>query len=259
MFPIRDDNPHILTPYATYGIALLNVATWIFVQGMGMEPALSASVCRLGLIPGELLGTVPAGSSFQIGVATSCVLGEPGGWHTALTSMFLHGGWFHLIGNMWFLWIFGDNVEDSMGHARFVVFYLLSGFAAAVLQMSTNPESAIPMVGASGAIGGVMGAYIVLYPRVQVHMLIPLGFFITTVAVPAFLMLGYWLVVQLVSGVGTLGVEGGGVAFWAHVGGFTVGAVLVFLFRKPELLARHPYYGWRRRSPTRSWHRVARS
>ena len=103
MFPIRDDNPHILTPYATYGIALLNVTAWIFVQGMGMEPALSASVSRLGLIPGELLGTVPAGSSFQIGVATSCVLGEPGGWHSALTSMFLHGGWFHLIGNMWFL------------------------------------------------------------------------------------------------------------------------------------------------------------
>ncbi len=258
MFPIRDDNPQVLTPYATYGIALLNVAAWIFVQGMGTEPALSASVCRLGLIPGELLGTVPAGTSLQLGVATSCVLGETSGWHTTLTSMFLHGGWLHLIGNMWFLWIFGDNVEDSMGHARFVVFYLLSGLTAAAVQMATTPESAIPMVGASGAIGGVMGAYIVLYPRVHVHMLLPLGFFITTVAVPAFLMLGYWFVLQLVSGFGTLGAEGGGVAFWAHVGGFAAGAVLILLLRDPRLLARHPYHGWRHRSPTQSWHRVVR-
>ena len=157
---------------------------------------------------------------------------------------------------MWFLWIFGDNVESSMGHLRFVVFYLLSGFAAAALQVATNPESAIPMVGASGAIGGVMGAYIILYPRVHVHMLIPLGFFITTIAVPAFLMLGYWLLVQLLSGVGTLGAEGGGVAFWAHVGGFVAGAVMIFMFRKRRLLERHPYHGWRRRSPTRSWHSV---
>jgi membrane associated rhomboid family serine protease len=172
--------------------------------------------------------------------------------------MFLHGGWFHLIGNMWFLWIFGDNVEDSMGHARFAAFYVLSGLAAAAAQVATNPESAIPMVGASGAIGGVMGAYVVLYPRVHVHMLVPLGFFITTIAVPAFLMLGYWLILQLVSGFGTLGVEGGGVAFWAHVGGFAAGAVLIVLFRDPSLLARHPYHGWRQRSPTPSWRRVRR-
>ncbi len=256
MFPIRDDNPRVLTPYATYAIAMLNVAVWVLIQGMGTEPALSASVCRLGLIPGDLLGTVPAGTSFRIGFDTSCVLGGSSSWYTTVTSMFMHGGWFHLIGNMWFLWIFGDNVESSMGHLRFVVFYLLSGFAAAALQVATNPESAIPMVGASGAIGGVMGAYIILSPRVHVHMLIPLGFFITTIAVPAFLMLGYWLLVQLVSGVGTIGMEGGGVAFWAHVGGFVAGAVMVFGFRKRRLLERHPYHGWRRRSPTRSWHSV---
>jgi membrane associated rhomboid family serine protease len=258
MFPIRDDNPRILTPYATCAIAIANAAAWIFVQGMGMEPALSASVCRLGLIPGELLGTVAVGTRFEIGANAVCVLGDAGGWHTTLTSMFLHGGWFHLIGNMWFLWIFGDNVEGAMGHARFVLFYLLSGLVAAAAQVSTSPESAVPMVGASGAIGGVMGAYVVLYPRVHVHMLVPLGFFITTVAVPAFLMLGYWFVIQLVSGFGTLGLDRGGVAFWAHVGGFVAGVVLIFLLRDRRLLERHRYHGWRRGSPTRSWHRIGR-
>ncbi len=255
MFPIRDDNPKVLTPYATYAIALANVAAWVLVQGMGTEPYISASVCRLGLIPGELLGTIGSGVSVELGPDAVCVLGEGGRWHTALTSMFLHGGWFHLIGNMWFLWIFGDNVEGAMGHGRFVVFYVLSGLAAAVAQVWASPGSAIPMVGASGAIGGVMGAYVVLYPRVHVHMLVPLGFFITTVAVPAFLMLGYWFVIQLVGGFGTLGVDRGGVAFWAHVGGFAAGVVLVFLLRNRRLLDQHPYHGWTR-SPTRNWHRV---
>ena len=124
--------------------------------------------------------------------------------------MFLHGGWFHLIGNMWFLWIFGNNVEDSIGHGRFAVFYVLCGLAAAAAQIASNPDSAVPMVGASGAIGGVMGAYILLYPRVHVHMLILFGFFITTIAVPAVLMLGYWLLVQVLSGFASLGAQGGG-------------------------------------------------
>jgi membrane associated rhomboid family serine protease len=172
--------------------------------------------------------------------------------------MFLHGGWFHLIGNMWFLWIFGNNVEDSMGHARFLVFYLLCGLAAAAVQTATDPQSVIPMVGASGAIGGVMGAYVLLYPRVHVHMLIFLGFFVTTIAVPAIFMLGYWFAVQLLSGWTSIGAEGGGVAFWAHVGGFVAGALLVLLFRDPRLLERHPYYGWRRGSPTQSWRRTGR-
>ena len=257
MFPIRDDNPHFITPYATYAILALNIASWVFLQGLGTEPTLSGSVCRLGLIPGELLQNVPAGTRLEIGPNTYCVLGDSG-WHTVLTSMFMHGGWLHLIGNMWFLWIFGNNVEDSMGHFRFVVFYLLCGFAAAAAQGLADTNSPIPMVGASGAIGGVFGAYILLYPRVHVHMLVFLGFFITTVAVPAFLMLGYWLVIQLISGFSSLGAEGGGVAFWAHVGGFGAGAVLVMLFKDPRLLARHPYHGWARRSPTRSWHRLDR-
>ncbi len=259
MFPIRDDNPQVLRPLATYAIVACNALVWLYVQGAGMEPALSSSVCRLGLIPGELLQTVPGGTRFPLGPGAVCVTGDGPAWRTAITSMFLHGGWFHVIGNMWFLWIFGNNVEDAMGHLRFFVFYLLCGLAAAGVQIATNPESAVPMVGASGAIGGVMGAYVLLYPRVHVHLLIFIGFYVTTIAVPAALMLGYWFLLQFVGGLGTLGAEGGGVAFWAHVGGFAAGAVLIALFRKPELLARHPYYGWRpKRPPTRRWRRVSR-
>jgi membrane associated rhomboid family serine protease len=171
--------------------------------------------------------------------ATACVMDADREWLTPVTSMFLHGGWFHLIGNMWFLWLFGNNVEDSMGHVRYMVFYLLSGVAAAAAQTVVNPNSAIPMVGASGAISGVMGAYVVLYPRVRVHMLVVLGFFITRVAVPAFLMLGYWFLIQLLGGLPTIGDEKGGVAFWAHAGGFIAGAVLILVFKDNELVAKH--------------------
>jgi membrane associated rhomboid family serine protease len=260
MFPIRDDNPNFLTPYATFGLIAANVVAWVVIQGLGSEPALSSSVCQYGLIPGEVLGLLPAGvTGFEVAPGLVCAFGESGAWHTVLTSMFLHGGWLHLIGNMWFLWIFGNNVEDAMGPARFVVFYLLSGIAAAALQTATHPESTIPMVGASGAIGGVMGAYVLMYPRVHVHLLVVLGFYVTTIAVPAVFMLGYWFLLQLFSGSMVVGAQGGGVAFWAHVGGFAAGAILSFLFRKPELLARHPYYGWRQRgAATQSWHRVRR-
>jgi membrane associated rhomboid family serine protease len=256
MFPIRDDNPHFLTPLVTYGLIGANVLAWAVLQGFGLEPALSSSVCRLGLIPGELLQTAPPGARLPIGPDTFCIVGDVPAWHTPLTSMFMHGGWFHLLGNMWFLWIFGNNVEDSMGNVRFLVFYLLCGFAAAAAQTIADPDSIIPMVGASGAIGGVMGAYVLLYPRVHVHMLVVLGFYATTIAVPAFFMLGYWFLVQLLSGWTSIGAEGGGVAFWAHVGGFVAGAVLVLVFRNPRLLERHPYYGMRRGSPTRSWRRT---
>ncbi len=234
MFPVRDDNPHFLTPYATFGLIAANIAAWILVQRVGTEPALSASVLDLGLVP-----------------ATAA-------WHSYLSSMFLHGGWLHLIGNIWFLWIFGNNVEDAMGHVRFVVFYLLCGIAAALAQIAADPGSEIPMVGASGAIGGVMGAYVLLYPRVHVHLLVVLGFYVTTFAVPAVFMLGYWFLLQLVSGWATEGAEGG-VAFWAHAGGFIAGAILVFLFRNRRLLERHPYWGWsRREAPTQNWRRVRR-
>jgi membrane associated rhomboid family serine protease len=246
MFPIRDENPHFLTPYVTYGIIAINIAAWILVQGMGTDPALVKSVCTLGLIPADILNTLEPGTRFQIGPNTWCVLSGTSPLYTAVTSMFLHGGWLHLLGNMWFMWIFGNNVEDSMGHGRFIAFYLLCGLAAAVAQVVANPMSGIPMVGASGAIGGVMGAYIVLYPRVHVRMLIFLGIFVTTFTVPAIFMLGYWLLIQVIGGLGSIGAMGGGVAFWAHIGGFVGGAVLVLFFRKPELVARHPYHGWKK-------------
>jgi membrane associated rhomboid family serine protease len=257
VFPIRDDNPHFLTPIATYAITAANVAAWLWLQGLGSEPTLSRSVCTLGLIPGELLHAVPPGTAFPLGTGESCVITADASWFTVLTSMFLHGSWMHILGNLWFLWIFGNNVEDSMGHARFLAFYLLCGIAAAAAQIASDPSSGLPMVGASGAIGGVMGAYVLLYPRVHVHLLVVLGFYVTTVAVPAFLMLGYWFVVQLVGGFANFGADGGGVAFWAHVGGFAAGIALVGAFKDPDLLARHPHHGFRSTAlPTRSFRRV---
>src|SRR3954468_4923877 len=237
MFPYRDDNPTLATPVITLLLIGLNVVSWVVVQGMGAEPNLSRSVCELGLIPGEFLGRLPDGFSIPMSRTMACVIEGDPSWYTPLSSMFLHGGWFHLIGNMWFLWVFGNNVEDSMGHLRFLAFYLLCGLAAAASQTYMNPSSPIPMVGASGAISGVMGAYIVLYPRVRVHMLVILGFFITRIVVPAYLMLGYWFVIQLVGG--SLSGEQGGVAFWAHAGGFIAGAILIHLFRDPALVAQH--------------------
>jgi membrane associated rhomboid family serine protease len=159
--------------------------------------------------------------------------------------MFLHGSWLHLLGNMWFLWLFGDNVEDAMTRPRFAVFYLLCGLTAALLQVVTDPTSVVPMVGASGAISGVMGAYLVLYPRVRVSVLIPLGFLLTTAVLPAWTMLGYWLLLQFLSGLTTLGgTTGGGIAFWAHVGGFVAGAVLAKLFSRAEYLRAHRAHQW---------------
>jgi membrane associated rhomboid family serine protease len=175
----------------------------------------------------------------DMGRGLTCVISGERQWYTPITSQFMHGGWLHVVGNMWFLWVFGGNVEDAMGHLRFVVFYLLCGLAAASAQTLTDPDSLIPMVGASGAIGGVMGAYIVLYPRVRVHMLIFLGFYITTIVVPAYVMLGYWFLIQLLSGLPALGSKEGGVAFWAHVGGFLAGAILILVFRDPVLVERH--------------------
>jgi membrane associated rhomboid family serine protease len=237
MLPIRDDNPHFRFPITTLALIGLNAFAWMTYQGLGRMDQLEASVCGAGLIPAELLQ-----DSLRVVGEGICPIRESN-WLDVFTSMFMHGGWGHLLGNMWFLWIFGNNVEDSMGHVRFTVFYALCGLAAAALQVAADPTSTVPMVGASGAIGGVMGAYVVLYPRVNVHMLIFLGFYITTVAVPAILMLGYWFLVQLVGGWFS-SVEQGGVAFWAHIGGFVAGAVLVFPFRDPRMLAQHPYHGW---------------
>jgi membrane associated rhomboid family serine protease len=238
LIPLRDENPTLGASVATFLIIGANLATWVFVQGLGLEPALAKSVCELGAIPGELLGNVPPGVAIQVGPGLACTLGE-GHWYTVLTSMFMHGGWFHILGNMWFLSVFGDNVEDAMGPFRFLVFYLACGIAAAFAHIWSSPDSAVPIVGASGAIGGVMGAYAALYPRVPVHMLVALGFYFTRVVVPAYLMLGYWFLLQILGGIPALQGAGGGVAFWAHVGGFVAGIALLPLFRVRERVEAH--------------------
>ncbi len=246
MLPYKDENPTELTPLVTVGIIAINVLAWLLVQGAGAPEPLARSVCQLGLIPGEVLHTVPPGTAVPIGEGLSCVLTADANWLTVVTSMFMHGGWLHLIGNMWFLWVFGNNIEDSMGHVRFVLFYLLCGIVAAATQTLVSPGSLVPMVGASGAISGVMGAYILLYPRVRVHTLVTLGFFVTTIALPAYVMLGYWFVYQLLLGtVGALSRLEGGVAFWAHVGGFVAGVVLIKLFANPSFLVRRQVGTWR--------------
>jgi membrane associated rhomboid family serine protease len=230
MFPIRDESPTQTRPFIVPILIALNAAAWVLLQGMGNDPALANSVCRLGLIPGELLGTVPVGAQVSLGPGLACAVdGES--WFTPISSMFMHGGWFHLLGNMWFLWVFGDNVEDAMGHGGFLLFYLLAGLAAAAAQTLSSPTSAVPMVGASGAIGGVMGAYAIRFPRHRIDVLFFFGFFIRVIPLPAWVMLGYWFVIQLLSG--TVGpAEGGGVAFWAHIGGFAAGAALALPFMR---------------------------
>jgi rhomboid family protein len=247
MFPYRDENETQRTAVITLAIIALNVLTWILVQGAGATLPLARSVCNLGLIPGELTASLPVGTRFPIGEGLVCAT-DPGRQISHLvTSMFLHGSWMHLLGNMWFLWLFGNNVEDSMGRLRFVIFYLLSGLAAAMGQVLTSPSSAIPMIGASGAISGVMGGYLVLYPNVRVYALLFLGFFVTSIALPAWMMLGYWLLIQFVSGLVAFGGELGGVAFWAHVGGFAAGVVLVKLFARSDYIAARRAHQWQPR------------
>jgi rhomboid family protein len=246
MIPYHDENATQHTPYVTFTIIALNVLTWLWVQGAGSALPLARSVCELGLIPGELTGMLPPGSRFPMGEGLVC-LTDPGRQVSHIfTSMFLHGSWMHLIGNMWFLWIFGNNIEDSMGHPRFVVFYLACGVAAALLQVFFNPGSGIPMVGASGAISGIMGAYLVLYPRVRVFAMVPIGFMLTSIALPAWTMLLYWVAIQFVAGLtGLLATEErGGVAFWAHIGGFVAGVVLIKLFARRKDVAAHQGHHW---------------
>jgi len=212
MIPLRDVIPSRTTPYITVTIIVLNALAWF------IELSLPRDVLPVFL---QVYGVVPA----QLHALT------------LLTSMFLHGSWMHVIGNMWYLWIFGDNVEDRVGHGRFIVFYLLCGIAAALGQVVIDPGSTLPTIGASGAIAGVMGAYFVLYPRSRVLTLIPLVIFWEVIEVPAPLLLGFWFLMQLFSA-GAIAVTsstgGGGVAFMAHVAGFLCGAGAIFLFRQPE-------------------------
>jgi membrane associated rhomboid family serine protease len=243
VFPYKDENPTFTTPVVTVALIAANLAVWVFIQGMGTAPALPDSVCRLGFIPGYLFGGIPPRTEISLGYGVTCSLGGLPAWLTVLTSMFMHGGWMHLIGNVWFLWVFGNNIEDSTGHGRFLVFYLLCGVIAALAQAAADPLSAIPMVGASGAISGVMGGYIVLYPRVRVHMIVFLFVFITRIVVPAYLMLGYWFLLQLLSSVPRISSEAGGIAFLAHAAGFVAGMVLVLLFRNRALVQRRLAHG----------------
>jgi membrane associated rhomboid family serine protease len=213
MIPLRDIIPSRTTPYVTISLISLNVL--VFVYELSIGRAVDAFTLYFGLVP----------AAFS--------------WVTVFTSMFLHGGILHVAGNMLYLWIFGDNVEDRMGHGRFLVFYLLCGVAAALAQTITAPDSVVPMVGASGAIAGVMGAYFVLYPKSRIVTLIPLFFFFQVIEVPAILFLGIWFLMQFVSGVGSIvttagGGPAGGVAFWAHVAGFVAGISGVIVFRRPE-------------------------
>ena len=244
MIPYRDENETQRRAIVTATIIGLNIFVWLFIQGAGAEFPLAKSVCELGLIPAEITASVPPGKGFPIGPGLVCTT-DPGRQIShILTSMFLHGSWMHLIGNMWFLWLFGNNVEDAMTRPRFVAVYLLCGLAAAMLQVVADPSSEIPMVGASGAISGVMGAYLVLYPKVRVFTFLPLGFIMTSVALPAWAMLVYWMLLQIFGGLGSIGAEGGGVAFWAHIGGFIAGVVLVKLFARPDHLAAHQHAHW---------------
>lgn len=235
MIPLRDDNPTLMTPVVTIAIIITNVLVWLYFQGGGLsESVLSSSVCQFGTIPAEISGMTGEYGGVDLGNGAPCAFGGVV-WLSTITSMFLHGSWLHLIGNMWFLWLFGNNIEDSMGHSRFLVFYLLGGLAGAGAHILTNADSFIPTVGASGAISAVMGAYLVLYPRVRVQTLFILFIFIKIISIPAWFVLAEFFVIQVLSGM----VErpgSGGVAVWAHIGGFVAGVVLVKLFENRTLV-----------------------
>ncbi|MBM3778425.1 MAG: rhomboid family intramembrane serine protease [Acidimicrobiia bacterium] len=246
MFPYHDENETQRTPVVTMVFIALSVGAWLLVQGAGSSMALAVSVCELGLIPGELTLSLQPGTPFPMGPAIVC-LTDPGRQSlNVLSSMFLHGSWMHLLGNMWFLWLFGNNIEDAMSRPRFVAFYLLCGLAAALAQVAANPDSVVPMVGASGAISGVMGAYLVLFPRVRVWTMVPLGLILQSIALPAWAMLLYWAFLQFVGGLGdiTAADDTGGVAFWAHLGGFAAGVVLVKLFSGQDRFTAHTSRRW---------------
>jgi membrane associated rhomboid family serine protease len=245
MFPYHDENVTLRTPVVTMALIALNVAAFVGIQGAGSEVPLATSVCNLGLIPAELMASVPPGAGFRMGERLVC-LTDPGRQPlNVFTSMFMHGGWMHLLGNMWFLWLFGNNIEDSTTRVRFVAFYLLCGIAAALAQVVADPRSVVPMVGASGAISGVMGAYLVLFPRVRVFTIVPLGFYATTVALPAWAMLIYWTLLQVVSqAASTLRGQSGGVAYWAHLGGFAAGVVLIKAFERRDRIRAHESHHW---------------
>ena len=214
LFPYKDDNPRILVPYVTYVIISINVLIFVFQLNMGMVSSAAERefIYRFGFIP----------ANFSI--------------ITVFTSMFLHGGISHIMGNMWFLWVFGDNVEGVLGHVKFAVFYIMCGLAATMSQLFVDPSSTIPMIGASGAIAGVLGMYMIRFPHARVHVFAFIIIFFTTFRVPAMFVLGFWFFNQLTNGLGSLGFDTtGGVAWFAHIGGFISGVMLNQAFKHIRL------------------------
>jgi membrane associated rhomboid family serine protease len=234
MFPIRDDAPRYRTPFITYFLLALNVLVFLFEVSLGPRSR-QAFVFQFGVIPLEITGLLGGLPEITL----------QGALLPVVTSMFLHASWLHLIGNMWALHIFGDNIEDHMGHFRFLLLYLVTGVVASFAHVLFNPYSEVPSVGASGAIAGVMGAYFILYPAARVLTLVPF-FFLYFVWLPAWLVLGYWFLIEFIKGTATAVVRseqtGGGIAFWAHVGGFLAGILLIKLI--PSYRRIYHYREW---------------
>ena len=237
IFPLKDDVPSRSWPVVTVGLIALNVLAFLYQVSLGIDArgpgagAAQAFIFEFGVTPCRLTQSCPGGLSRLI------VDDFPHPWATIFTSMFLHGGLLHVGGNMLFLWIFGNNVEDTIGHGRFMLFYLASGVVAAVGQTLVTPTSSVPMIGASGAVSGVLGAYLLLFPHATILTLVMFGFFIKFFRIPALIVLGFWIVLQLLNGYLTYSAqvlgrgETGGVAWFAHIGGFLGGIVLLFLLR----------------------------
>lgn len=238
MIPIRDDQPRFSTPYVTYFLIALNVFVFVFELLIGAqgEGALNAFVYQFGVVPQHVTAALGHGGDVSLTAAFVPIL----------TSMFLHASWLHILGNMWVLWIFGDNIEDHLGHFLYLIFYLVCGLAASFTHILLNLGSNVPSVGASGAIAGIMGAYFVLYPRARVLTLVPLIIFFTFWWLPAWIVLGYWFLIQFLSGAATAvaysNSTSGGVAVWAHVGGFVAGIILIKAL--PERQGRYRYGTW---------------
>jgi membrane associated rhomboid family serine protease len=222
MIPIKDTIPSRTYPIVT--ISLIAVNSVLFLYEISLGPNLGEFISDYSVIPEKY---------FHLAVVDKWNLVDR--FLPLFTSIFLHGGWFHLIGNMIYLWVFGDNMEDMMGHTKYLIFYLLCGLGAGYAHLYTNVSSPMPTIGASGAVAGVMGAYFVLFPRSKVWTLFPIFFFVQIVQIPAFALLGFWFLMQFFMGFFSLGISpalGGGVAWWAHIGGFACGALLVFVFKK---------------------------
>ncbi|HNR14250.1 MAG TPA: rhomboid family intramembrane serine protease [Thermodesulfobacteriota bacterium] len=233
MIPLRDRNPSRTLPYVSIGLIVVNAAAFFYQLSLGQH--LEPFLIQYGLVPARLLHV---GESAGVSIGSAFV--------PLFTSMFFHGGWLHIIGNMWYLWIFGDNVEDRLGHSRFLVFYLLCGIAAGIIHTLFNLSSAVPTIGASGAIAGVLGAYLISFPHARILTAIPIFIFIQIVEIPAIFFLVFWFILQFFSGALSVtstatSAQAGGIAWWAHVGGFVFGIILVFVFSKRRGFSRRYY------------------